>query len=160
MKPKKNTDRKYEVTMYDGHEITVKTMTAEEIEALDPKDFDHFLSTASATWGYRTSSGKWVEHRIKWPGLGEVGLRVLRVLQLYAGDFISRKEIADLAGFESLTRHGVLSARIHAVRKAHGDKNQRFIETTRSNGFKARWPSERKWLWIDRIPTNGDESAD
>ena len=143
--------KKYDVMTYDGHEVIAKTMQAREVKALKPKSFDHYVSTCTGDLGFMASSGKWVEYHNKWPGLGPVGLAILQALQLNAGDYLTPAELAELTGYDSLRSNEVLAARIHAIRKLHRDKGERFIETRTSGGYAVRWPKERTWLWINRI---------
>jgi hypothetical protein len=145
-------DRKYEVTVNDGKEITVKTVTAAEKEALDPQAFDLYMSPADGVLGFRDAKGNWVEYRNRWPGLGPVCIAIIQALQLNCGDFLSPKTLSQLCGFDSLHENSVLAARAHAIRKALRDPGARFIETRTSNGYALRWPRERTFLWVELIP--------
>ena len=144
--------RKYDVTQYDGREVTVTRMTAAEVRGLKPQTFDHFISTRDAIMAFRTASGKWIEWRNEWPGVGPVGLAILRSLQMNPGDFLTPEDIAELTGVNSLKRNEVLAARVCRLREAHADKSQRFIETRTASGYAIRWPRERTWLWVDLAP--------
>jgi hypothetical protein len=150
-----NNARRYDVMQYDGREVTVTRMTPAEVRGLKPQAFDHFISTCDAILAFRTATGKWIECRNEWPGVGPVGLAILRSLQMTPGDFLTPKDIAELTGYRSLERNEVLAARVCALRNAHGDKAQRFIETRTAGGYAIRWPRERTWLWIDRAPVAG-----
>ncbi|MCK4601582.1 MAG: helix-turn-helix domain-containing protein [Phycisphaerae bacterium] len=152
MKGKARTQQSYEVNQYDGHEVETTTMTATEVKGLNPKGFDHYISLCLGIFGFRTKSGKWIEYRKKWPGIGKVGLAILQALQLNPGEFLTPAEIAELTDYESLRRHDVLAARVCAIRNAHKHKDERFIETRRGGGYALRWCQERTWLWVDRIP--------
>jgi len=152
MQTSTNNARKYDVTQYDGREVTVTRMTAAEVQKIKPQAFDHFISTRDAILAFRTASGKWVERRNEWPGVGPVGLAILRSLQMNHGDFLTPEDMAALSSFRSLERNEVLAARVCALRNAHGDKSQRFIETRTAGGYAIRWPGERTWLWVDRAP--------
>jgi hypothetical protein len=144
--------RKYDVTQYDGREVTVTRMTAAEVQKIKPQAFDYFISTRDAILAFRTAAGKWIEYRNKWPGVGPVGLAILRSLQMNFGDFLTPEDIAELTGINSLKRNEVLAARSCRLRKTHADKSQRFIETRTADRFAIRWPRERTWLWVDRAP--------
>jgi len=148
----KQTEPKYEVTRYDGHEVEATTMAAEERDAIDPKEFDHLISTCSGTLGFRDQRGSWIEHHGKWPRMGPVCIAILRALQLNPGDFLDPRDIGLLTGNESLYDNNVLAARVCAIIKAHNDATGRFIETRTSGGYAVRWPGARTWVWIDRIP--------
>lgn len=148
---------RYEVTQYDGKEVIARTMTQEEAEAIDPKAFDHFMSTASGVMGFRASDGQWVDYDKKWPRMGRVTTDLLRALQLNPGVFLTPAELEKLTGHTSLGENSALAARVHSLRETHHDKEQRFIETNTQNGYRLRWPKERTWLWIDRIPSDTDE---
>ena len=152
MKMKAATQKRYEVNRYDGNEIVTETVTTDCLRTLKPKSSDHYVSTCTGAFCFRTASGKWVEYHNKWPGLGPVGLVILQALQLNPGDYLTPAELAELTGYDSLRGNEVLAARIHAIRKLHRDKSERFIETRRSGGYAVRWPKERTWLWVDRLP--------
>ena len=145
-------DRKYEVTVNDGNEVTVKTVNTAEKEALDPQTFDMYMSPADGVLGFRDTNGKWVEYRNRWPGLGPRCIAIIQALQLNCGDFLSPKTIAELTGADSLRDNCALASRVHAIRKALRDPGARFIETRTSNGYALRWPRERTFLWVELIP--------
>jgi len=152
MKRQINVQKRYQMTRYDGREMTTKTVTAKDLKALKVQSFDHYISPPSGVLGFRNSSGQWVEHKKRWPGLGPVGLDILRALQLNPGDFLTPPELAELTGHQSLRRNEALAARVHAIRDAHEDKIERFVETRTSGGYAIMWPKDRTWLWIDRLP--------
>ncbi len=160
MKTKATTQKRYEVTRYHGNEIVTETVTTDCMRTLKPKSSDHYVSTCTGDFGFRTASGKWVEYHNKWPGLGPVGLAILQALQLNPGDYLTPTELAELTGYGSLRRNEVLAARIHAIRKLHRDKGERFIETRQSGGYAVRWPGERTWLWVDRIVSAERDGSD
>ena len=151
--------KKYEVTIYDGREVVAKTMMASQVKTLKPESFDHFMSTCNGVLGYRAADGQWVEHRNTWPGMGPVGLAVLQALQLNPGDYLTPGDIAGLTGYESLRHNDVLAARVCAIRNAHS-KNRMLVETRGSCGYALRWPKQRIWLWVDRIPASADNETE
>ena len=74
---------RYDVLTYDGQTITAKTMTREQVMAINPQSVDYFFSTAFGTWGFRTAEDKWVEHNAAdWPGLGDTCIRIIQAIQL------------------------------------------------------------------------------
>lgn len=153
MKTARQIEKKYEVMQYDRHEVTARSVTADELLSIEPRKFNHYISTRDRIYGFRSRSGKWIKHRKRWPRMGPISKAILRALQLNPGEFLSPDEIAELTGRISLREHDVLTARIYAIRKAHDDSGDWFIETTTDDGYAVRWREERTWLWIDRIPS-------
>jgi hypothetical protein len=148
---KKQPDRRYESNSYDGRDFKTDTVSAESVASVSGPEFDHFMSSCNGVLGFRTSNGKCVEYREKWPRMGRITLDVLKILQLNPGDFLTPEDIAALTGHLSLRANETLAARVCAIRKTHQDESERFIETRKGGGYGLRWPKDRTWLWIDRI---------
>ena len=151
MRPPTTNQHRYEIREYDGHEMTARTVTADELAQLTPQSFDHYISTCSGILAFRACSGQWKQHVKKWPRMGKVSTAILRALQLNAGDFLTPREIAVITGYDSLRIGQTLQARICAIRKALEDCKDWFIETRTSDGYAVRWSAERTWLWVDRL---------
>ena len=154
MNTSKNIKPRYEVTAYDGQEITTKTMTREQVMAINPQTVDYFLSTAFGIWGFRTDQDEWVEHNAgDWPGLGDTCIRIIQAVQLNPGEFLTPQEIADLTGFFTLRENNVLSARLMVIRQVHKETAQKpnFFLSRRAGGYGVAWRPEKTWLWIERI---------
>jgi hypothetical protein len=118
MKPSKNTRQRYEVTIYDGKDIAMKTMTREQVMAINPQSADYFLSIAFGVLAFRTAGDEWIQFdNSDWPGLGDVCIRIIQALQLNPGEFLTPDEIAELTGCHTLRNNNALSARLKA-RKA------------------------------------------
>ncbi|MFC1782620.1 hypothetical protein ACFL02_03425 [Planctomycetota bacterium] len=152
----KNIKPRYEVLNYDGQTTTSKTITREQVMAINPQSVDYFFSTAFGVWNFRTSKDEWVEHNsAAWPGLGEVCIRIIQAIQLNPGEFLSPPDIAELTGFQSLYNPNALSARLMAIRKAHKEsfKNPHFFLSRRAGGYAIAWNPVCSWMWIERLPT-------
>ena len=159
MTDQKQPNRRYEITKYDGREMTVESVGIEELRAIDPRSYDHYMSTVDGTMGYKDASGHWHEYRGQWPGLGKETLNLLRALQLNAGDFLTPAELMELTDNPFLRENGNVAARVAAIRnQTHADAPGRFIETRRAGGYAVRWCPDRTWLWIDRAPVDGPQS--
>ena len=152
MRPKRNTQTKYDVTEYDGHEVTTRVVTADELAQLAPQSFDHYMSTCSATLGFRTCDGRWRKCIKTWPRMGPTSTAILRALQLNPGDFLTPRDVAVITGHDPLRNGQALQARICAIRKTHEDPGDWFIETRTCDGYAVRWLPKRTWLWVDRLP--------
>ena len=143
---------RYDVTIYDGHAITMRTMTREQVQAINPQSVDHFLSSALGIWAFRTAEGEWIEHRGgDWPGLGDAGIRITQATQINYGDFLTPAEIADLTGYTTLSEGSALSARLLALRKCHRESHRpHFFLSRRAGGFGIAFNPERSWMWLER----------
>lgn len=154
MNTNKNIKPRYEVTIYDGQTVTTKTMTREQVMAINPQSVDYFFSTAFGIWGFRTADDEWVEHNAAdWPGLGDTCIRIIQAIQLNPGEFLTPQEIADLTGCFTLRDNNALSARFMAIRQVHKEsfKKPHFFQSRRAGGYGISWNSEKTWMWIERI---------
>lgn len=158
MKTMAKNEKRYEGMRYDGREVIALSMTPDEVLAIVPQKFDHYISAPDRNYGFRSPSGKWIEYHKKWPRMGPVSLAILRALQLNPGEFLSPEYIAEITGYDSLREHDVLAARLYAIRQAHDNSRDWFIETTTADGYAARWRKERTWIWVDRIPLASSKS--
>jgi hypothetical protein len=162
MNTNKNIKPRYDFLAYDGQSITNKTMTREQVMAINPQSVDYFLSTAFGIWGFRTDQDEWVEHNAgDWPGLGDVCIRIIQAIQLNPGEFLTPKEIADLTGCFTLRENNVLSARLMAIRQIHKETAQKphFFQSRRPGGYAIAWNPEKTWMWIERIAPTMEASA-
>ena len=141
----------YDKTCYDGHEVTVERISAEELRGIRLKDFDFFMTKVDAVLAFLTESDEWVEYVKTWPRLGPVTLSVLNALQLNPGEFLTPGQIGRIAGYASLGTVETLVARVHAMRKTLMDSNGWFVETKTSGGYGVRWVGGRTWIWIERV---------
>lgn len=147
---------RYELASYDGHEVEIRSISWQECQEINPESHDHFMSQSQGIWGYRNKQGQWIEHRIKWPGLGNTCIKIIQSVQLNPGAFLSPRNIAELCGIASLAENNNLSSRWLAIRKAHGEsfkKTPRFFLSRRPGGMGVSWNPVRTWLSIERIPT-------
>ena len=154
MNPNKKVNSSYEVTTYNGQTTSTNTMTREQAMAINPQSVHYFLSCALGIWGFRAADGNWVEHRgSDWPGLGQVGIRMIQALQLNPAEFLTPTEIADITGRSRLGDNKALSARLMALRKAHGEsfKKPHFFLSRRDGGFAIAWNPQSTWMWVERI---------
>lgn len=156
MNTRHSADQRYELTQFDGIEITTRSVGTEELRAVKPESYDVYISTSSGVLGFRDASGDWIEFRNRWPRLGPVTIAILRAIQLNPGDFLTPAQITELTGYDSLRENTVLAARIYALRQSLRDRDQRFVETSTADGYAIRWSSQRTWLWVDRIATKQD----
>lgn len=161
MNTNKKMDQRYEFITYDGQTIDTKVMTRQQVGAINHQSFDYFLSAAFGIWGFRTKSGEWIERCDgDWQGIGDTCLKIIQALQLNPGEFLSPKEVAELAGYSSLRNGNTLSARLMAIREAHKEtyKNHNFFRSRRAGGYGISWNSKKTWAWVERIrPTLGGE---
>jgi len=147
---------RYQVTIGKGKSVTTETMTHEQVLNLNPKSVDHFMSFAFGIYGYRNIKGKWIEIKGgNWPGMGDTTLSVVQALQLNPGQYLSPKSIAQLTGRPSMSRKNALSARLLAIRKAHGEtyRHPHFFLSRRTGSFGLAW-SCKSWMWIEIIEPN------
>jgi len=154
MNTNKKTKTRYEVTIYDGQTVTTKTMTREQVMAINPQSVDYFFSTAFGIWGFRTDENEWIEHSAAdWPGLGDVCIKIIQAIQFNPGDFLTPQEIADLTSCFTLRNNNALSARYMAIREAHkeGFRKPHFFLSRRASGYGISWNPECTWMWIERI---------
>ena len=149
MKAHNDSTGRYQVTIYDGKELVVRSMNGTEKLALQPQSFDLYYSLPDGILAFRDSSGKWIEYRGHWPRFGPKCIGILQVLLLNPGDFMAPAAIGDLTRFDSLRENTILAARVHAMRKSLRDTGGWFIETRTSNGYAIRWPRERSFLWVE-----------
>jgi DNA-binding winged helix-turn-helix (wHTH) protein len=160
MKTRRKKRRRYEVGTYDLKEVEFQVLAAEEHAAIDLTSRDFAYSTVDGTVGFRTREGKWIEHEHRWPGVGEVGLKLLQALLLNAGDYLGPKQLAALTGVRTLRENGNVAARVSALRKALGNSGEWFIETRRIGGYAVRWNPERTWIWVEGLPADDEDSRD
>ena len=155
MNTNKNIKPRYEVLAYDGQTITSKTMTHEQVMAINPQSADHFLSSVFGIWAFRTAEDEWVEHHGgDWPGFGDVCIRIVQAIQLNPGEFIDPVLVAELTGRSTLRENNVLSARLMAIRRAHRESHKKphFFLSRKAGGFGVSWNPQKTWMWIERIP--------
>jgi hypothetical protein len=146
---------RYELAHYDGREINVRSVTRAEVDALRTSSVDHFHSRCLGLFSFQPASGKRIEYREKWPLIGDVGLAILHSIQLNPGAYVSAKDLAEMIRRSSLTRPGVLAARVFKLRQAHREKGTpRFIVTNTACGYHLMWPAERTWMSVERIPNS------
>lgn len=147
-------DLRFRVTDYaPGRSIQMRTVSAEELETLNIQDYDHLLAPVWGIYGFRDSAGEWDERPLDGSGLGEIGLAILKTLQLHPGIFLTPRDIANRTDNWNLLHPNPLAARIRANRAAHGEdgKNPRLVLTRRNGGYALKWPAEFSWIWIERI---------
>jgi hypothetical protein len=144
---------RYQVTVYDGSAMTVKTVSGKEKNAFKPEACDLYYSPPDGVLAFRDADGNWVEYRGQWPRFGPKCIGILQAILLNPGDFLTPAAIAELTAFESLRENTVLAARVFAMRKSLRDPGTRFVETRTSNGYAIRWPRGRSFLWIELIPS-------
>jgi hypothetical protein len=149
----KNMTRQYQVTRNNGAEVTTVPVIAGEVEAIRPQDFDFYMSKPDATLGFQDHKGKWHEWSSSWPRLGPVCLDILEALQLNAGDYLTPTDLAEITGYESLRENGNLAARVCAIRHTLGNSGSRFIETRTAGGYAIRWPKNRTFVVVERVPS-------
>ena len=152
---------RYEVTFYDGQAIATRTMTREQVLAINPQSVDHCLSPDLGIWAFKTAEGEWIEHRGGiWPGLGDTGIKVISATQLNPGEFLTPADIAELTGYATLRKGYALSARLMALREAHREsgRNPHFFQSRRAGGYAIGWNPECRWMRIDRMTLAAGDS--
>lgn len=142
---------RWEITQYDGKQITMRTVAEAEMLAIQPQQFDHYRSNSLGIYAYRNKAGIWVVHENIWPMMGPVNCDLLEAVQLHPGAYLTPAALAQVTNISSLRDNGNAAVYAHKVRLAHGNEGERFIETRRSGGLAYRWPRERTWIWIERI---------
>lgn len=146
---------RYECTTYDGQQIATRTATREQIAGIDYRRYDYVMSKVLGIWGYLTADGEWIEHTNgDWPGIGTVCVRVIQTQQLNPGEFLLPSEISYITGYASLQDCNALSARLRAIREAHGEsfKKPNFFLSKRTDGFGIAWNAQKSWMWLEKIP--------
>jgi len=135
---------------YDGKKITARTMTRQEVVAIDVQSVDHFTSDPHGRLAFQNNAGLWVEH--DGAGLGDTTLAILEVLQDHPGEFLNPFEVARLTGYPSLAVNGNLSQRLKKLRDAHGEtpRDPMYFCSRRKCGFGVCWPRERTWMRVVR----------
>jgi hypothetical protein len=155
MNTNKNIKPRYEVTIYDGQTITTKTMTREQVMAINPQSVHYFMSIVFGILGFRTEEDEWIQFNDSdWPGLGDVCIKIIQALQINPGEFLTPTEIAELTGYWSLRNGNALSARLKAIREAHKEssKKRHFFLSRKSGGYRVAWSPNYSWMQIERIP--------
>jgi len=163
MNTNKNTKPRYDVLAYDGQTTIPKTMTREQVMAINPQSVDYFFSTAFGIWGFRTDEDEWIEHSAAdWPGLGDTCIRVIQAIQLNPGEFLTPKEIADLTGCFTLRSRNALSARFMKIREVHKEsfKKPHFFLSRRARGYAVAWNPKYSWMWIERMASTIMEATE
>jgi len=148
-----NTTR-YDFTAYDGTDIISRTLTREQVAALQEQDYDHFFSMSLGRWAYRTLSGLWIVHDgANWPGIGDACIKIMQAIQLNPGEFQTPLDIAHLTGYSTFRSNNVLSARLKAIREAHSESsnNRNFFLSRRDGGFAIAWNPKKTWCWVERV---------
>jgi len=149
------TNKLYELTRYDGAEITTRRYSHEDKQLFNPHAADHNLFFATGLWTYHGADGQWVTHfHGHWPCLGKLALDIIRAAQINVGEFLSPADIADLVGGKAGDINNWLSTRWLAIRKAHGEMSPTsyFFLSRRAGGFAVAWHPERTWQWLERVP--------
>ena len=146
---------RYDFTAYDGTDIISRTLTREQVAALQEQDYDHFFSMTLGRWVYRTFDGKWIVHEgANWPGIGKVCIKIMQAVQLNPGEFQTPDDIAYLTGYSTLRKTtNTLSARLKAMREAHSEssKHRNFFLSRRDGGFAIAWNPKKTWCWVERV---------
>ena len=144
----------YEVTAYDGQEVATRTVTRQQLAQIQEQNYDYFFSKTLGRWAYRNPDGQWIVHEhAVWPGIGETCIRVIQAVQLNPGEFQNPDDIAELTGFDTLRSHNALSARLKAIREAHGESHRHpnFFLSRRGGGYGIAWNPLKTWCWVERI---------
>lgn len=147
---------RYEVTYYDGQDISTQVLSRRKAVQLDPRGFDYFLSVSMGLWFFRTAEGEWVEHHDGiWPGFGNTCIKIVRATQLNTPEFVTPEDIAAVTGYNTLRNNNALSARWKAIRVAHQEdfRQPNFFLSRRSGGFGVAWNPNKTFCWVERIPS-------
>lgn len=151
METKVNNQVRFEVIRYETKDITTKSLSRTETEAIGLKSFDCCFAKCLDTEGYKDRKGQWHDFKDQNKGIGpDVGLKILQAIQLNPGIGLDKKTLAAITGLAHLTRDGILAARIHALRKAFGEskKSEHFIQTSDNGSLTLMWPKELTWIWV------------
>ena len=145
---------RYEFTCYDGKEIDTRSLSGPEAQEVNRQSYCFFMSQSQALWGYRDADGRWIEHHIEWPGLGNTCIKIIQAAQISVPSFLAPAEVAYLTGIARLTENNNLSARWLAIRRAHKESfsQPRFWLSRRAGGMAVAWNPQLKWAWLERIP--------
>jgi hypothetical protein len=146
----------YEKIHYDCSNVSVKTITKDDLLSLNHESVDHFLSIDLGIWAFRNSKGEWVKKKLSGKSLGTTCLKILECLQCEPGVFYTPDEIADLTNIYSLKDPNNLSARLRAIRLSHEEtfKEPNFFLSKRAGGFGTAWNPEKSFIQIVRIKGN------
>ncbi len=150
----KNAKPRYDILAYDGQTVTNKTMTRQQVMAINPQSVDYFFSTTFGIWGFRTDEDEWVEHSAAdWPGIGNTCIRIIQAVQLNPGEFLTPQDITELTGYFTLRDNNALSARLMKIREAHKEsyKKPHFFLSRKAGGYAIAWNPQCTWMWIERI---------
>jgi hypothetical protein len=154
---------KFEVAVYDGNEVEVKTMTREEAEAINPKDYDHYVAKPFGIFAFWTAAGKWIEQRDgKWAGIGKAGLDFIEAIQLNAGIFLRCLDLVELTGNKSYNDSNCVSACVLRLRRIHHESKaeSHFFVTSESGEIGVCWPKNLTFVRIDAVRSKATDQDD
>lgn len=150
----KNSKARYEVTAYDGQDITTRMVTRAQLTEMQDQRYDYFFSKTLGKWSHTTTQDERIRHEhADWPGIGDTCIRIIQAIQLNPGEFLPPGEIAQLTGFDTLRNPNALSARLKAIREAHRETFRRphFFLTRRAGGFAIAWNPAKTWMWLEKV---------
>ncbi len=140
---------RYEDESWDGHTRSLRQFLPDDPNLPRPEDHKFFFSLSLGEMGYVDSEGKWVLCKGKYPRyIGRICVKILQALMLCPGRYLSADQIAAKTNHAALRDPGALAARIHKIRKALGHN---FVETSRIDSYRIRWPMGQAWLWREVI---------
>lgn len=163
MKKPQNNPLRFEATIYDGKDTTVKSLTRKELDSIDLKSFDCTSARCVGVEGFKNAKSVWcpMERTLCW-----THLRILQAIQLNAGTGLDKMALSDLTGIHELPVIGYLPPRIWVLRQAFGEtkKTQRLILTPDNGELWLMWPRDKTWIWVEIIrpeskPQQNDQST-
>ena len=150
----KNSKPRYEVTIYDGQDISTRMVTRAQLAEMQDQHYDYFFSKTLGKWAHTTAQDERIQHEhAAWPGIGDTCIRIIQAIQLNPGEFLTPAEIAELTGCDTLRSGNALSARLKAIREAHREtfRNPHFFLSRRDGGFGIAWNPTRTWMWLEKV---------
>ena len=151
----------FELKHWDGHAMKTQPVSAEEIRAIDRNIADYFISSCLRVLSFRAASGKRFEHAGRWPGIGRVGIKILRAIQSQPGVYLGPMELTILTEEESLLDTANLAARNYVLRKAHCETKEiaHFFLTPDTGSIALTWPAHLTWMSLDVLPVATDRAS-
>lgn len=149
-------DATFEIRSYQQADLSVRTATYTEAQALHWQEYHHVLSMSLGVWSFENAEKQRITPEPHWPGLGIKCIKLLQALQENPGHYLSPSAICELTGEDTFLENNNLSARLLHLRKLHHEsfRKPHLFLSRRSGGLAVAWHPDRSWLSIERITKN------
>lgn len=143
-------DYRWLVETYDGERKKSLTVSSNQLEEIDIKQYDHVLDYARAIWAYRDKAGKWIVNEGTWKGLGAVTLSIIEAVQDRPGICMTPVMLSNKTGNEKLEMNGTVNRHISVLRRIHGENAEEphFFVTANHTGLTLKWPKGKTRIRI------------